>query len=341
MAERALLLINLGSPDSTEVSDVRRYLKQFLNDPWVVDINAILRWIFLTFIILPFRPKKSAEAYKKIWTPEGSPLVVHTKAAAEKLQKKLGDSVYVDYAMRYQNPSIKNSLDRIRNQGLKKITVLPLFPQYSTAATESAAQEVLNMLGDGVDPSDINILDEFYGHPAFIKAFAEVGRTALNDFEYDKILFSFHGIPMRQCIKVDVSKEGHCFKSDNCCDKIDESNKRCYRAQCYATANLLAASLNLPDDKWEVSFQSRMGRDPWIQPFSDHRFEALPGEGVKRLAVYSPSFVADCLETLEEIEIRAKEQFVENGGEDLKLIPSLNSSDLWIDALAEITSAPQ
>lgn len=338
MSSRLLLLINLGSPDSPRVADVRRYLREFLGDPRVIDIPAVFRWVILNLFILPFRPKYSSEAYEKIWLPEGSPLVVHTKRLASKLQAKVGNKIQISYAMRYQNPSIEGAISQSLGDEIDELLVLPLFPQAASATTGSIIQKVFEVVPATSQKQDIKILKEFYDHSAFIKVFSDIGRETLEGFKYDKILFSFHGLPERQLLKADDSENRVCLKSEGCCDKITADNSKCYRAQCFETARLIASSLGLPATMWEVAFQSRLGRDPWIKPYSETRFQKLPSEGVKNLAVFSPSFVADCLETLEEIEIRARETFLVNGGEDFLLVPSLNSDDRWVDALAEIIS---
>ena len=334
---KSILLINLGTPDSPNTSDVRKYLREFLSDPRVIDIPSILRWFLLNFIILPFRPKKSAEAYKKIWQDEGSPLAIYTKELARKLQDEVGKSIPVSYAMRYQNPSIEKAIQELLRRGTDKIFVLPLFPQYSSAANGSAIEKFMVEISKMWNIPDVEIIHDFYDHPAFIKAFGEIGRKHLKQHPADKVLMSFHGLPERHCTKSDESEnQSHCLKSPTCCDQIQPANRRCYRAQCYATARALAKELELPHEKWEVAFQSRLGRTPWVKPYTDERLVTLPKEGVKKLAVYCPSFVADCLETLEEISIRANEDFLSNGGEELRLIPSLNSEDIWVKAVKEI-----
>lgn len=334
---KALILLNLGTPDSTKVTDVRKYLKEFLSDPRVIDINPVARWLLLHLFILPFRPSKSAEAYNTIWGKEGSPLLVHTKNLTEKIQARVGKSVHVTYMMRYQQPSIPSVMETLKQQGFDKITVVPLFPQYSSAASGSAMEAVYSWIKNSWNVPEIEILSEFYQEPEFIHAFAEIGRKALEQFQADKVMFSFHGLPKRHCIKSDQSPgKDHCLKKPDCCDKIVDANRRCYRAQCVATAQLLANALNLGKSKWEIAFQSRLGRTPWITPYTDERVCQLPSEGVRRLAVYSPAFVADCLETLEEIAIRAESDFIQNGGEELMLIPSLNSEDVWVEGLEKI-----
>ena len=336
MPKTGLLLVNLGTPDSPEVPDVRRYLKEFLSDPRVLDIGAAKRAIVLNAFILPFRPKESAEAYRTIWTERGSPLLTNGIDLAEKVRAELGDDVQVEVAMRYQNPSIASALTKFRESGVDQITVFPLFPHNSSSAWASAVEKVFVEAAKGWDIPSLRVVPPFYDHPDFIGAFASVGRPVLDEFRPDRVLLSYHGLPERHVIKSDQSGGRHCLQSGDCCAQIVQANRLCYRAQCYATSRALAAALELEDDTWEVAFQSRLGRDPWIQPYTDERVEELAKSGVKRLAIFSPAFVADCLETLEELAIRAKEDFVAAGGEDLKLVPSLNSSPEWVRAVLSI-----
>lgn len=334
---KALVLLNLGTPDSTKISDVRKYLKEFLSDPRVIDINPVARWLLLHLFILPFRPAKSAEAYNTIWTKEGSPLLMHTKNLAKKVQKLAGDSVHVTYMMRYQQPSIPSVMETLKEKGFDKITVVPLFPQYSSAASGSAMEAVYSWMKGSWNVPEIEILSEFYQEPEFIESFAEIGTKTLDQFKADKIMFSFHGLPERHCTKSDESPDkSHCLKKPDCCESITGANRRCYKAQCFATAQQLAEALKLKKDQWEIAFQSRLGRTPWITPYTDERICQLPSEGIRKLAVFSPAFVADCLETLEEIAIRAESDFIQNGGEELQLIPSLNSEDIWASGLLKI-----
>lgn len=334
---KALILLNLGTPDSPQSKDVRKYLKEFLSDPRVIDIHPLVRWALLHFFILPFRPAVSARAYQSIWSEHGSPLLVHTKKLAEKVQDIVGQDVLVTFMMRYQNPSIAEVMDSLRRAGVDQITVFPLFPQYSSAASGSAAEAVLDYIRTCWNVPRIEILDEFYDEPSFIDAFGQAGRAAMTSFSFDKVLFSFHGLPERHCRKSDESQSGsHCFQSPRCCEKIEAANRRCYRAQCFATARAIAEALALAPHQWELAFQSRLGRTPWIRPYTDVRIQEMPGEGIKKLLIFSPSFVADCLETLEEIEIRAEKDFIAAGGEQLKLVPSLNSSDIWARSVISI-----
>jgi ferrochelatase len=329
-----LLLINLGTPDSTRVEDVRRYLREFLSDPRVIDIPAPARAVLLNAVILPRRPRQSAEAYSKIWTSDGSPLLVYTKALADKVQQRL-PSVCVEFAMRYGSPSIASALDRFKAQSVDRVVALPLYPQYSAAATGSSIEALWQAAGSRWNTPFIQIVPPFYDHPAFIAAFAESAQPAFSGFEAERVLFSYHGLPQRQIRKSDESG-AHCLVQNDCCERIGAANRNCYRAQCFATTRLLADALDLPQEKCVVSFQSRLGRDPWIEPYTDHVLPQLAREGVKRIAVLTPAFVADCLETLEEIGMRAVEDWQAVGGERLELAPCPNASDTWADAVVTI-----
>jgi len=331
-----LLLVNLGTPDSTEPRDVRRYLREFLSDPRVFDISPVARWLLLNLVILPFRPKQSAEAYRKIWTPRGSPLLVHGRDLAGKVAAALGGEVPVEIAMRYQNPSIGSALSRFSQKGVDQIVVLPLFPQYSSSAWGSAAQKVFEEASRLWDVPALSVVPPFFDHPAFIEAQAEVARPILAEVRPEKVLLSFHGLPERHVTKSDASGGRHCLRSETCCGRISWENRNCYRAQCFATARALAARLGLGPDAWEVSFQSRLGRDPWIRPYTDVRIEALARDGVRRLAVICPTFVADCLETLEEIAMRGRESYLAAGGEAFALIPCVNSEPVWVRGIVRL-----
>jgi protoporphyrin/coproporphyrin ferrochelatase len=337
VADRAtgVLLINLGTPDSPSVPDVRRYLREFLSDPRVIDINPLGRALLLNLVILPFRPAKSGKAYASIWTEAGSPLLVHSRHLTEALARKLGPTYVVELAMRYGSPSIPDALARLVAAQPAKIVVLPLFPQYSSAATGSAVDRVYEVIGKAWNVPPVETLGAFYDDPGFIDAFAEVARRHLDPFRPDFVLFSYHGLPERHVHKSDPSGR-HCLQSPTCCDRIVPENRYCYRAHCFATTRALAAKLGLSADGHSVSFQSRLGRTPWIHPYTDLVLPELARAGKKRLAVMSPAFVADCLETVEEIGIRAKEQWRSVGGEDLLLVPSLNAEPGWVDAVARM-----
>lgn len=327
-----LLLINLGTPDEPTSAAVRRYLRQFLSDPYVIDINRFGRWMLLNAIILPFRPKKSAAAYRKIWHERGSPLLYHSEDLSDEVQRRLGSKWKVALAMRYGRPSIETSLKSLRQAGVDRVIAIPLYPQYAASSTLTSETAVRTATSELWKSIDLRFVGAFYDDVKFIDAFADVGRPILSEKASEHVLFSFHGLPERHIRRCDQTAR-HCLEADDCCDRIVDANKNCYRAHCFATARALASALGLADGSWTVSFQSRLGRTPWIQPFTDVVIPELAAAGVKRLAVFCPAFVADCLETLEEIGIRANEQFCDAGGEQLTLIPSLNSTDKWCDAV--------
>ncbi len=323
-----LLLINLGTPDAPTTPAVRRYLREFLSDPRVIDINPVGRALLLNLIILPFRPAKSAAAYRKVWGAErGSPLLAHSQDLAAGVQARLGGDWQVELAMRYGTPSIADALERLR--ACKRVVVLPLFPQYAASSTATAVARVMELATAGWDVAPLDIVPAFHADPAFADAFAVVARPVLAEFGADHLLFSFHGLPERQIRK---SGDERCLASASCCDR--DPPPTCYRAQCFATARALADRLAVTN--YTVCFQSRLGRTPWITPHTDVVIEELAKAGVKRLAVMCPAFVADCLETLEEIGIRAKEQWQAAGGDDLVLVPSLNATPAWIEAVCAI-----
>jgi ferrochelatase len=333
-----VLLINLGTPESPRVPEVRKYLAEFLMDPWVIDIPAPLRWLLVHGAILPTRPAKSAEAYAQIWTERGSPLMFHTMDLAERVRERLGAGYVVRAAMRYGQPSIEKGLRELKDAGVEKVRVLPLYPQYSLSATRTAIDATLRASRRVGFTAPMQILPDFFGDRGFLRAFTEVARPVLGDFKPDHVLFSFHGLPERHVRKTDATGK-HCFSSGACCDRVGESNRQCYRAQSFHTARELARELGLGAGGWQVSFQSRLGRTPWIKPYTDLLYEPLVQQGVKRLAVMCPAFVADCLETLEEIQIRGREQFRAAGGEELRLVPSLNSSPAWVEAVCGMVKA--
>ena len=331
-----LLLINLGTPDAPQTPEVRRYLREFLSDPRVLDMPALKRHFVLNLFILPFRPKKSAAAYRQIWTDEGSPLLTHGRALADKVQHRLGPEIQVELAMRYQTPSIAEALASFRDAGVDQFVALPLFPQYSSAAFGSAVEKLFQEAGKVWNVPTLQVVSPFYDEPDFLDAFADVAQRSVSEFRPDHWIMSFHGLPERQVLKSDESGGGHCLQSENCCDRIIEANRNCYRAQCFATATGIGERIGLDAVDYTVTFQSRLGRDPWIRPFTDEVIPLLAERGHRRLAVMSPAFVADCLETLEELQIRARDDFVRAGGEDLMLVPSLNTSQRWVDTVVRL-----
>jgi len=333
-----VLLVNLGTPASASPSDVRRYLREFLSDPLVIDIPALPRWLLLHCVILPFRPRKSAAAYAKIWSDAGSPLLIHGEALRDGVAKALGDEYVVALAMRYGAPSVRSAVEQVAAFDVSRWVVLPLFPQYSGAATKSAVDKVAAELDRIDNAAPVTVLPAFFDQPSFTAAFAAVARPRLAKFRPDHVLFSYHGLPERQ-VKAADPGGAHCLAGDDCCDTVSEVNRDCYRAQCFATTRALAAALGFDAATHSMAFQSRLGRTPWIQPYTDHVLPELADRGVRRLAVMCPAFVADCLETLEEIAIRGREQWLELGGEELELIPSLNSEPAWIAAVADLLRA--
>jgi len=335
----AVLLLNLGTPDSPSVADVRRYLREFLSDPRVIDLNPIARWLLLNVVILPFRPARSAAAYQAIWGAasgvEGSPLLFHSLALTRGVRAALGPRYVVELAMRYGAPSIASALGRLMSANPTRLVVAPLFPQYSSAASGSALARVYELLGAAWNVPAIETLGPFYDSPAFIDAFTEVARRHLDAFRPDFVLFSYHGLPERHVRKSDPTGQ-HCLGAASCCDAIVPANRYCYRAHCFATTRALARNLGLGPEAHSVSFQSRLGRTPWIRPYTDLVLPELARAGKRRLAVLCPAFVADCLETVEEIGIRASAQWRSLGGEALHLVPSLNAEATWIQAVADL-----
>ncbi len=325
-----VLLINLGTPDSPSVKDVRRYLRQFLNDPRVIDINPVGRFFLVNGIIVPFRAPKSAKIYKQLWTPEGSPLLIYGNKVKAKLQKALPQNYTVELAMRYQNPSLKSVLDKMQQQNYSNIILLPMFPQYASSSTGSAIEEAMRIINKWWVIPHIEIVNQFCDNDQFIDAFVEKGNM-YSPKEYDHVLFSYHGLPERQVDK--VYTDGKPCKDHNCEHEWNENNEYCYKAACYETTRRIAAKLGLDPSKYTVAFQSRLGRDPWIKPYSDFVLVDLAKSGVKKLLVFSPAFVSDCLETTIEIGEEYAHIFKENGGKKLQLVESLNDSDKWIECL--------
>ena len=329
-----LLLINLGTPDEPTTPAVRRYLREFLGDPRVLDISAVGRAALLHLVILPRRPKVSAHAYRAIWDPErGSPLLYHSQALAAGVANQLGDGWRVELAMRYGSPSIPDGLAALERAGVDRIVVLPLFPQYASSSTGTAVARVMELAAERWNVPALDFIPAFYDDPGFLTAFERVAAPVLAEARPDHVLFSYHGLPVRQIVKTDVTG-AHCFREATCCESL--TNPHCYRAQCFATTRALAGRLGLAADRYTVCFQSRLGRTPWIEPFTDLELDRLAKAGTKRLAVLCPAFVADCLETLEEIGIRAAAQWKAAGGEELVLVPSLNATPAWIDAVSAL-----
>ena len=332
-----VLLLQLGTPDSTSTRDVRRFLAEFLSDPRVMDVATPVRWLILNAVILPFRPRRTAEAYRMIWSEEGSPLLKHTEALTSELRSNLGDGYLVDFGMRYGSPSIADALERLIAGGATDIRILPLFPHYASSAGGSATAKTMELLAERWNVPAVSFLPEFYDHPGFIAAVAGAASRELDRFSPDHVLFSYHGLPERQVRKAD-SSGGHCFATDNCCDAVGPANRNCYRAQCFATTRAVVSELSLSSDSHSTAFQSRLAGTPWITPHTDRVLYDLYDSGIRRLAVFTPSFVADCLETLEEIGIRLRKQWIDLGGEDLLLLPCVNETPVWVDAVSSMVS---
>ncbi len=332
MAKTCVLLINLGTPDSPSVKDVRKYLFEFLNDPRVIDINPIGRFFLVNFIIVPFRSPKSAKIYKELWTDKGSPIMIYGESVKEKLQKELGNDFEVELAMRYKNPGLDEVCARMEKRGYEKIIILPLFPQYASASTGSAIEKAMKLISKWWVIPEIKIISQFYNDENYLNCVIEQSKKYhLND--YDHILFSYHGLPVRQVDK--VYSDGKPCTDHNCEEEINEDNTYCYKATCFATTRMLAEKLNLPKERYTVCFQSRLDKD-WLEPFSDKVVEEWAKKGAKKLLVFSPAFVADCLETTVEIGIEYQKIFKDNGGEKVQLVESLNDHPMWINTLKKI-----
>lgn len=331
MNDTALLLLNLGSPDSVEVKDVRKYLREFLMDERVIDVPYLVRKVIVEGFILPSRPRRSAEAYKKVWTEEGSPLI----AISNRFQNALEEEVDLPmtFAMRYANPTPADALKELEAKcpGMKRILIAPLYPHYAMSSYETALLHVQHTLRELRNDIEVKVLKPFYEEPTYIKNLAESIKPYLPGI--DHLLFSYHGLPVRHLKKSDSTKK-HCYTCTNCCHTPSEAWNTCYKHQVMRTSMLTAKALDLSPGQYSVSFQSRLGRDEWIKPFTVERLENLPKEGVKRLGIVCPAFVADCLETLEEIAMAGKEIFLDAGGESLVVIPCLNDSMPWVKTFA-------
>jgi protoporphyrin/coproporphyrin ferrochelatase len=331
--KKAVVLMNLGSPDSTEVKDVRRYLNEFLMDKRVIDKPWLLRTLLVRGIIVPFRAPKSAAAYKTIWTDKGSPLIVISKQQQKALAKEIEEPVTI--AMRYGSPSPKDAYDELvkNNPDLEEVIVVPMYPHYAMSSFETAVEYAKEHHKKYKYGFKLTFIEPFYNDADFIKALCETIKPYLEE-DYDQILFSYHGIPERHILKCDPTGK-HCLKVENCCEVPSPAHEYCYRHQCWTTTQLVAEKLAIPKEKVGFSFQSRLGKDPWLQPYTAARFEELPKEGVKKLLVVCPAFVSDCLETIEEIGEEGRESFMHSGGESFELIPCLNVHPLWIETMAK------
>jgi ferrochelatase len=332
--QKGILLMNLGSPESTSVRDVRKYLNEFLMDERVIDVPFLWRLLLVKGIISPFRAPKSAEAYRKIWTSNGSPLVDLTRQLRNALQQLMSDPIEI--CMRYGAPSPKEAFDNFREKypGLEEVVLVPLYPHYAMSSYETAAEYAKKIHQQYKYTFRLTMVDPFYDQPDYLNALMESIRPHLNK-EYDHLLFSYHGLPERHIRKSDITGH-HCLQMENCCTTDSPAHKYCYRHQVIVTTKIVGEKLNVPINKFSFSFQSRLGRDEWLKPYTALRLAQMPGEGIKRLIIVCPAFVSDCLETLEEIAISGKEIFLHAGGEEFNFIPCLNVRTDWVDALKKI-----
>lgn len=332
-SKTGVLLVNLGTPDSPRPKDVYRYLVEFLTDERVIDLPWIQRQLLVRGFIIPTRYKQSARIYQQIWTPEGSPLMVYGKKVQHALQESLGNGFHVELAMRYQNPSLNNGLKNILEKGIRHLIILPMFPQYASASSGSVYEKIMEHLQKQNTFPKITFIDSFPDHAAVMDAFCHVARKKSLD-DYDHYLFSFHGLPQRQIKKAD--RFNHCLKTQDCCQKPCRENVDCYSAQCHLTYKAILEQLKLPQEKTSIAFQSRLGKDPWIEPFTPVVLEELAKNNKKKVLVFCPSFVCDCLETIYEIGVEYAAEFKKGGGERLDLVQGLNEEPLWIEALKKL-----
>ena len=330
-ATKGVLIVNLGTPDSTQTKDVRKYLREFLMDWRVIDIPAISRWLLVNCIIAPFRAPKSAKIYKEVWTDKGSPLLYIGKELKEKLQEQLGADYLVSFGMRYQNPSVKSSMKVFKNKGFKELVVIPMYPQYASASTGSTIEAINKELSDWQVIPSTKVISNFVAEPTFIDAWEAVAKPYLENEMYDHFVFSYHGLPERQIKK--ASCDGYCQVSDKCCGSYNQKNFYCYRAQCFETTRQIVKRLGISEENYSVCFQSRLGKEPWIEPYIDDAIDDIIAKGKKRVLAFSPAFVTDCLETNIEIGEEYQEVFLEKGGEKWQLVQSLNTHPKWVDCL--------
>lgn len=329
---KGIILMNLGSPDSTQVKDVRRYLSQFLMDKRVIDYPYIFRKVLVDGLIVPSRAPKSAEAYDTIWTKDGSPLIVWTQKLEKSLENKLSEPVEI--AMRYGRPSMDEAFKSLirKSPDLQEVLAIPLYPHYAMSSFETAVEHAKDTHRKGGYRFTLEFIRPFFDDQDYIHAMADRIRPYLEN-HYDHLLFSFHGIPERHLKRSDPTGK-HCLQAANCCSVDSVAHKTCYRHQCFQTMNLVTKHLQIPAEKFSYSFQSRLGREQWLTPYTDFRLQEMPREGIKKLLIICPAFVSDCLETLEEIEIRGRESFLSAGGESFEMIPCLNDSNSWVETVA-------
>ncbi len=330
-----IVLVNLGSPESTSVSDVRRYLDEFLMDEYVIDVPYLLRYMIVKWGILPFRPKRSAEAYQSIWWDEGAPLIVLSRQLQEVFQQQV--SCPVGLGMRYASPSIADGIQEVLDQQpqAKRLLMVPLYPHFAMASTKTVIEQTKQVVQSQFPDLELSYIESFYQYPLYVDALAHSIKTPVESHNSDYVLFSYHGIPERHVRKTDCT-QSHCLQSEFCCETFSEAHQLCYRHQVKQTTKAVVKQLGFDTSFYGLSFQSRLGKDPWLQPFTDITIGELAQQGVKRLSVVCPAFVSDCLETLEEMGEEGQDIFLENGGESFQLIPCLNTQPKWVDALREL-----
>jgi ferrochelatase len=334
MGKKGVLLVNLGTPDEPTRGAVYRYLKEFLLDPRVIDIPAVQRNLLVRGVIAPFRSKSAAKLYQELWTEDGSPLKVYGFQLKEMLQEEMGDEYLVDLAMRYQSPSVESVLTNMLAQHVSELIIVPLFPHYASASTGSVYEEVMRLLSKVQGIPKLRFVNSFYDHPDFIASIVERAKEHKLE-DYDHVLFSYHGLPVRQLVKADLEKT-HCNKAKDCCLTISDKNQHCYSAQCHATTKALVKALGLSEGQYTTCFQSRLGKEPWVEPYTTDALQQRADAGNKRLLVFCPAFVADCLETTIEVSVEYMEEFEKMGGEHVQLVDSLNGHPKWVSGLKNI-----
>ena len=327
-------MINLGSPDSTSIPDVKKYLDEFLMDKRVIGKSYIFRWILVKLIILNTRPKKSAKAYKRIWWKEGSPLIVLSERLFNKVEKAL--DIPVALAMRYGSISINKGINKLVNKGINEILVLPLYPHYAMSSYETVVEKVKEEVNDNFPDVKIKIVPPFYQNDQYIDLLSSKIFNTIKKIQYDHILFSYHGIPVSH-LKISDTTNNHCYKTKDCCNVKSAAHKTCYKHQVLETTKLVVEKLNIGEDKYSNSFQSRLPNEPWLKPYTDSELVRLAKAGKKRLVIVTPAFVTDCLETLEEIAMEGKEEFIEAGGEQYSYVPCLNDDQNWAKLISDWT----
>ena len=338
MSKQGVILLNLGSPDSTQVSDVRNYLREFLMDGRVLDAPYAIRWFLVNCLIIPKRPKQSAEAYASIWTDAGSPLILTSQAQQAALREHT--DLPISLGMRYGNPSTESALQELLDQGVDDLLIVPMYPHYAMSSYETAVVHLMDSVRKLKPDLKTTLLPPFYQEPGYIDSLVERSKPSLEDGNYDKLVFSFHGIPQRHLVKGDPS-HNHCMTTPDCCNTCHPAHATCYRHQCAMTVEKFVAAMGIPKEKYMITFQSRLGREPWLQPYTDKTLEQLAEDGHKRVKVICASFTADCLETLEEIAEEGREIFFEAGGEDLEQIPCVNEHPRFIQFLSDQIKAWQ